>query len=663
MNEAIGLLSPREREIADAYVGGASYKEIARRIDLSPATVRTHLRTIYRKLEVASKLELAETLRGETPHEANSARDVQALVADLALELDEAMRRERILAHVLRIISEAGDRLDAVIDAVLDHALEICEAEFGILFEHLGDLQFRAMQSRNISPAFGRWLSDQGAFKVEADTGLGRVARNFESVNIADVRGEDIYRNGAALRIATADLGGARSFAAIPMMSGGQLIGAFTVYRTRIHPFNERALELARLFADQAAIAIRNADRPQIDGPAARQPEGEPPLLAILPFRTVDETDGDLARTGRRLAAGILMELSSTPHFRLIDLASSFSEQLAESSPAQAMETLGAGLVVTGQIRRTSPDGVRVAAWLHQAGRVSPLWTERFELPRADAETLLEALLVRLCATIGTTVEQALVNRSRHTPRPTALDHFLDGLEFHHCHTADAYAQARTRFALALDLDPELSRPAAALAVTYVREWFWQSSRSELLDIAERHARMAIGLKPHDAWAQTVWGVVALYKGRHAEAEKSVDRALELAPHDAYVVSRAGLVKLYGGDLRVAIDLLRRSIALDPLHADRQSGMLGHAFFLAGRYDEAIQSLERIETPIVWELAWLAASHVSSGNESRAASVAHDFRASLSAPDGGYDLAARPYRYEQHREKLRESLLAAGISL
>lgn len=259
MNQGIGSLSPREREIADAYVGGASYKEIARRIDLSPSTVRTHLRTIYRKLEVASKIELAEVLRDEASPEGRSGRDLEALVADLALELDEAMRRERILARVLRIISQEGDRLDAVIDAVLDHALEICEAEFGILFEHLGDLRFRAMQSRNISPAFGRWLSEQDAFEVEPETGLGRVARGFEGINIADVRGEDIYRHGAALRIATADLGGARSFAAIPMVSGDRLIDAFTVYRTRVHPFNERTLELARLFADQAAIAINNA--------------------------------------------------------------------------------------------------------------------------------------------------------------------------------------------------------------------------------------------------------------------------------------------------------------------------------------------------------------------------------------------------------------------
>ncbi len=264
MQEAVqsdDQLSRREREVAQAYAKGQSYKEIARGLGLSPATVRTHLRTVYRKLGVTSKIELSQALQSENAPRARNDRNSADLVAELALELDEAMRRERVLAKVLRIIGQQGHSLDAVIDAVLDHALEICEAEFGILFEYHGDLRFRAMQSRDIAPAFDRWLADQAVFEVDAGTGLGRVAELRLTINIADVRGEDIYRSKAPLRIATADLGNARSFAAIPMLSGDRLIGAFTVYRTRVHPFNDRALELAQLFADQAVIAIQNARR------------------------------------------------------------------------------------------------------------------------------------------------------------------------------------------------------------------------------------------------------------------------------------------------------------------------------------------------------------------------------------------------------------------
>ncbi len=73
------------------------------------------------------------------------------------------------------------------------------------------------------------------------------------------MRGEEIYRRGDPLREATADLGGARSFTAIPMLARDRLIGAFTIYRQRVHPFDPRSLEIAGAFADQSVIAIENA--------------------------------------------------------------------------------------------------------------------------------------------------------------------------------------------------------------------------------------------------------------------------------------------------------------------------------------------------------------------------------------------------------------------
>jgi DNA-binding CsgD family transcriptional regulator len=252
---ALGL-SNRENEVAEAYAAGQSYKEIARELGLSPTTVRSHLRTIFEKLGVTSKIELARRLSDSS--EPNTLPNTATVVADLALELDDAVRRERSLAKVLRIISDQDGKLDAVVDAVLEHALEICEAEFGVLFEYLGNMRFRELRARNIPPAFAKWLAEEGGFEVEPETGLGRLVSQLQTINIADVRGEDVYKSGSPVRIATADLAKARSFAAIPMMSGNRLIGAFIVYRTRVHPFNERTLELAQVFADQAVIAIEN---------------------------------------------------------------------------------------------------------------------------------------------------------------------------------------------------------------------------------------------------------------------------------------------------------------------------------------------------------------------------------------------------------------------
>lgn len=56
-------LPPRERSVAMLYAQGRSYKEIARLLELSPATVRTYLRNAYLHLGVRNKVELGSALQ------------------------------------------------------------------------------------------------------------------------------------------------------------------------------------------------------------------------------------------------------------------------------------------------------------------------------------------------------------------------------------------------------------------------------------------------------------------------------------------------------------------------------------------------------------------------------------------------------------------------
>jgi Response regulator containing a CheY-like receiver domain and an HTH DNA-binding domain len=81
-------VSEREREVLDAAIEGLSARDIAQRLSLSEATVRSHLSTVYAKLGVAGRVELLARLNATAPHR------------EVAVASEQAQHEEARAAHV-----------------------------------------------------------------------------------------------------------------------------------------------------------------------------------------------------------------------------------------------------------------------------------------------------------------------------------------------------------------------------------------------------------------------------------------------------------------------------------------------------------------------------------------------------------------------------------
>lgn len=57
-------MSDREQEVVDLLLTGVSNKRIAIQLDITEATVKTHLNKIFRKANVKSRFELAQSVAG-----------------------------------------------------------------------------------------------------------------------------------------------------------------------------------------------------------------------------------------------------------------------------------------------------------------------------------------------------------------------------------------------------------------------------------------------------------------------------------------------------------------------------------------------------------------------------------------------------------------------
>jgi signal transduction histidine kinase len=84
-------------------------------------------------------------------------------------------------------------------------------------------------------------------------TVAGRAAVERKVVQVPDVLNDPEYNLGDAVRKF-----GARTIAGVPLLREGVPIGIIILIRGTVRPFNDRQLELAVTFADQAVIAIEN---------------------------------------------------------------------------------------------------------------------------------------------------------------------------------------------------------------------------------------------------------------------------------------------------------------------------------------------------------------------------------------------------------------------
>jgi transcriptional regulator with GAF, ATPase, and Fis domain len=115
---------------------------------------------------------------------------------------------------------------------------------------------FRTVAQRGGNAAFARWVFDRGRFKP--DGSLARMMATGHSSHIADATQLPAYREGRPNFTKFVDLGGVRTFLAIPLLKDEEVVGNLGIYRPDVRPFTQRQIDLVSTFASQAVIAIEN---------------------------------------------------------------------------------------------------------------------------------------------------------------------------------------------------------------------------------------------------------------------------------------------------------------------------------------------------------------------------------------------------------------------
>jgi two-component system, NtrC family, sensor kinase len=167
-------------------------------------------------------------------------------------DLTEALDQQTATSEILRVISSSPTDLRPVMEALVESAAVLCQAQNAQIFR----AEDRTMRLVARHGPVRSTLDSGQARSITRGSVSGRTIVDRTTLHIpdllADVEGE--YPDIApAIRRE-----GIRTTVGVPLLREGVPIGSITAFRTEVRPFTDTQITLLQTFADQAVIAIEN---------------------------------------------------------------------------------------------------------------------------------------------------------------------------------------------------------------------------------------------------------------------------------------------------------------------------------------------------------------------------------------------------------------------
>ncbi len=348
-------------------------------------------------------------------------------------------------------------------------------------------------------------------------------------------------------------------------------------------------------------------------------PLPDKPSIAVLAF---DNLSGDSGQEylSDGISESIITGLSQFSDLFVIARQSSFSYKGKAVKVQEIAAELGVQYILEGSVQK-SDDKIRVTAQLIDANTGHHLWAQQYDRQWEDIFILQDDITQHIIANIGS-FEGALEEATRRYIKQKApsdlkaFDYLLLGRERFFLVTREENAKARELFQKSIEVDPNYSLGHVWLTWTYIVDatWGWTDAIATSLELAIRHAQIAVELDNNEAQAHWALGSALIIGGKQPKvALAEYERALALSPNNADLLATYGWDLPLLGRAEEGVELIKKAMRLNPKYPDWYGQSLIFALYSAKHYEEAIAVSKTIKVRHLQTILDIAGSYAHAG--------------------------------------------------
>ena len=320
------------------------------------------------------------------------------------------------------------------------------------------------------------------------------------------------------------------------------------------------------------------------------------PSIAVIPFSNLS---GDPAQDyiGDGLTENIITVLSASPTLVVIPRSSSFTFKGKATRVQEIAEQLGVRYVLEGSVQQ-SGEKLRVTAQLVDAVDGKHLWSERYDRKLDDLFELQDDITLSIWEAMETKLtagEQARKWAKNMWGGLEGTSLLLQGrarfMEF----TPEAHMEAERLWGEALEKRPESGMANLTQGFLHYQKLVmgWTDSPRSSIASARYYANKAQTIMG-DAGSLALLGFVDMVDANCESGIEHAERAVDVDPSAGSAMTMAGTTLIVCGKTKKGVDLVRRSMRLQPQYPASVPLFLSLGLLVLGEHEEAEEVLEAI---------------------------------------------------------------------